>query len=196
MTNTDRDLLLAVLALQTGLVRREVLLEALSASGAEGERRLGAVLREQHGLGERELAALETLGDAHLLLHGNDPGRSLAAIPNRADVEQLGQTAESPLEATLNTLGVSPTLPVAAGRPATPPGGSRLPAGKPAPSCPAPAARTGRFRILRSHARGALGEVFVAQDEELQREVALKEIQARHGATTWTAGPASSSNPR
>jgi serine/threonine protein kinase/tetratricopeptide (TPR) repeat protein len=40
-----------------------------------------------------------------------------------------------------------------------------------------PTAVPGRFVILRRHARGGLGEVFVAYDKELHREVALKEIR-------------------
>ena len=34
-----------------------------------------------------------------------------------------------------------------------------------------------RFRVLRHHAKGGLGDVFLARDEELNRDVARKEIQ-------------------
>jgi WD40 repeat protein len=42
-----------------------------------------------------------------------------------------------------------------------------------------PDALGGRFVVIRHHARGGLGEVFVARDEELGREVALKTLQVR-----------------
>ncbi len=57
------------------------------------------------------------------------------------------------------------------------PGGDRRGEG-PEPG-PAPG-RPGRYRIVRRHARGGLGEVFVAVDSELKREVALKQILERH----------------
>jgi eukaryotic-like serine/threonine-protein kinase len=37
-----------------------------------------------------------------------------------------------------------------------------------------------RYHRLRFHARGGLGEVYVAHDAELNRDVALKEMQGRH----------------
>ena len=57
------------------------------------------------------------------------------------------------------------------------PGGTRVEEGASA----GPTAATGpRFRVLRFLARGGLGEVFVARDGELHRDVALKRIQGRY----------------
>jgi serine/threonine-protein kinase len=52
---------------------------------------------------------------------------------------------------------------------AGPPGSVRIPGGEP-----------GRYRALRFLAKGGLGEVLVAEDVQLGREVALKRIQSPH----------------
>lgn len=52
------------------------------------------------------------------------------------------------------------------------PGSTEGPPGSPQ----ARGAVAGRYVVLRSHARGGLGEVFVARDLELERDVALKEM--------------------
>jgi len=41
-----------------------------------------------------------------------------------------------------------------------------------------------RYRILRPHAKGGLGEVFVAEDTELGRHIALKLIQEQYAHQT------------
>src|SRR5439155_24779418 len=57
-----------------------------------------------------------------------------------------------------------------------------VPAG-PSISLPGGALCTGsRYQVLRFHAQGGLGEVHVARDEELHREVALKRLQTPHAS--------------
>ena len=45
-----------------------------------------------------------------------------------------------------------------------------------------------RYQILWPHAKGGLGEVFLAEDTDLHRRVALKEIQARHAKNPVSRG--------
>jgi serine/threonine protein kinase/lipopolysaccharide biosynthesis regulator YciM len=164
--SADRNLLFGILALQMDFVTRDALIRAMNAWVLEKHRPLGAILVEQQALAPERHALLEALVREHLRQHGDDPQKSLAAVSPIGSVRRdLEQVPDPDLHASLAHVSaarasednVCPTY-ITAG---------------------APTSWGQRFRVLRPHARGGLGEVFVARDEELHREVALKQIQAQ-----------------
>ncbi|HVC95937.1 MAG TPA: protein kinase [Pirellulales bacterium] len=169
--NTDHNLLLGILALQMDFIDRDTLVASMQAWVLEKSKPLGEILQAQGHLSSQRRQLLDALVGEHLKQHDNDAQQSLAAVSSvgsvRADLKRL---ADPDIEASL----------------------ARFPAGRgadrPSETVPlptgAPIFAGTRFRILRPHARGGLGEVYVAQDEGLHREVALKEIQERYADNT------------
>jgi eukaryotic-like serine/threonine-protein kinase len=160
--NTARDLLFGLLAFQNGFIDRDALLGAFNAWTAGKSRGLGDLLHERGSLDAARYELMNALVGEHLKQHGGDPEASLAALSSvdsaRADLEQVADTAVLP---ALSIVGTN--------RPAAGAGETALHVG-------ATRKAGNRFRILQFHRKGGLGQIHVARDEELGRDVALKEI--------------------
>jgi serine/threonine-protein kinase len=162
----DSNLIFGILALQMGFIDRDALVAALNARVLDKGKPLGDVLVEQGVLTATRRALLEPLVDEHLHAHENDPQKSLAALSSLGSTgSELAKVADPEVQASLASVSAERTT-------------DEDPYGTTGRGTEESWGRADlRYRILRPHARGGLGEVYVAQDRELNREVALKEIR-------------------
>src|SRR5207244_9410907 len=133
------------------------------------------ILGERKALSASRLELLDALVDEHVKQHG-DTEQSLAALSSVGPVRQkLARIRDNDLQASLlrvpeahdevNPFTMGATVEpdsVASALPLAPSATVEVP--------PRPTSK--RFRVIRPHARGGIGEVYVAIDEELNREVA------------------------
>ncbi len=165
--SADRNLLFGVLAVQLDFVSRDDLIAATSRWVLHKEQPLSSVFVEMEMIDAQESKLIEGVVQKHLDRNNDDPRQSLQSIEAFEAVRStLGNLDDAEIRATIehSTLGLPPHDPYSTQ----------------GPSPTESAELHGRYTILRLHQKGGLGRVSIAMDEELNREIALKEILPTH----------------
>ncbi len=166
-TSADRNLLFGVLAVQLDFVSSDDLIAATSRWVLDKEQLLSEIFVQQGALSEDESQLIDGVVQKHLQRNNGDPRQSLQSIEAFDAIRStLANLDDEELRSTVEF----DTLPMSTADPHQ----------TQAEPTDEPVDTHQRFRVLRLHQKGGLGRVSIALDEELHREIALKEIRAAH----------------
>jgi serine/threonine-protein kinase len=159
----DHDLLFGLRAFKNGLIDESQLEVGIRAWAHNQSLTLADHLVALGHVSSAQRPALETIAAIHIEVHDGDSVNDLNTLATGTNT--LATLGDTELAETLANAGADTVRESVRGTSVSVGG----------------ATSTGqRFRILRPHARGGLGTVSVAMDQELHREVALKQILDKH----------------